>query len=88
MTDKKQPNPDQIINQGLYVLCIMLGAITALIFQLAILSTLAGASIGLVAGFILSRIRPQYGEERGVWKHIYHFIVTQMDLSSAFTKNK
>lgn len=88
MKKTERKSPDQIINQGLYALCSLLGVVVALVLQLSIVSTLAGATIGFIVGFILSKTRPRYGEAEGLWKHINHFMLTQMDLIKAFTKRK
>ena len=88
MNDKKQPDPDKIINQGIYVLCVLFWMILATGLWSAGLPALAGASLGLIMGFILTKVRPLYGKEKGLWKHINHFILTQMNMKSAFTRNK
>ena len=91
MMNKQRTNPDQIINQGICVLCAVLGAIVALILHsvgLIVIPILAGGAAGLIAGLIVSKIRPRYGQDKGLWKNINHFVLTQMDLRSAFSRNK
>jgi len=80
--------PDQKINHGICVLCAVLGASLSFFLDVTKNHFWIGGGIGLLVGMAISKFRPRYGQAKGPWKRINYFVLTQMDIESAFSKNK
>ena len=93
--NQEKINPNQIINRGIYLLCLILGMWLAFFLRTTGLVPIPsqhvvwiGGVTGLIIGVILCRLRPQYGQEKGIWKRINHFVLMQMNIESAFARKR